>query len=407
MKTMQVETKMTLWSNLSFLYLWIGNIFYNFGFQIYIITLPLYINMLTGSALAMSMMRAIDIIPSILAGIIGGVIIDRYSRKKMIIIMTSVQILVLLMIILLIYIQQIDVWLLYLLGFVLSFGGAMFWSSYTSILPQIVTSEQLIDANSRMMSSSTIINMVAPGIAGLIIVSLSYIASFSAFLIGLFIVLFLTLFLRVRDYNEHINKKGKSFWKDFKEGILILYEEKNIFTPTIVILTKNFANSLIIGIIIFYASNILGANEKQVGLIYSIAAIGGLISSLLIPKIRKKLPRGKIFLYSILIDLIGMLLVTLSVTWWMMAFSFFIRTAGVTMSNIVYSTIRQEVTPNHLLGRVAGTSSLLIKLTMPLGLLVSGIWAEFLPIRYLFICSTLIIAILYWVLRKHPFVRII
>jgi MFS family permease len=112
-------------------------------------------------------------------------------------------------------------------------------------------------------------------------------------------------------------------------------------------------------------------------------------------------------LYSILIDLIGMLLVTLSVNWWMMALSFFIRTAGVTMSNIVYSTIRQEVTPNHLLGRVAGTSSLLIKLTMPLGLLASGLWAEFLPIRYLFIFSTIIIAILYLVLRKHPFVQII
>ncbi|WP_229717251.1 MFS transporter [Paenibacillus aceti] len=398
--------KSSLWINHNFMFIWFGNILYNFGFQIYIISLPLFINHSTGSALAMSTIRAIDILPSILAGIFGGVIIDRVNRKKMMILTTLIQFLVLLSIIALVFMNEVEVWQLYILVFFLSLGGYTFWSSHTSALPQILTKEQLMDANSIISLTSTLITMIAPGFAGFIIASYSYITSLSIFLFCLLGVLVFTLFVKIPDQRVNSHKERNSFWNDLKEGFYVLYSEKYIMTPTIAILIKNFANSLIIGIILFYAANGLGANEKQIGLIFSIAALGGLISSLVTPRLRKFLPRGKIFLHSILIDVIGMIGVTLSSNWWMMAISFFIRSSGVTMSNIVYSTIRQEVTPNHLLGRVAGTSSMLMKLTMPLGLLVSGIWAEFLPIKYLFVIATVVIATLYLALRKHSFVKV-
>ncbi|USK57817.1 hypothetical protein LIS82_26710 (plasmid) [Cytobacillus solani] len=77
------------------------------------------------------------------------------------------------------------------------------------------------------------------------------------------------------------------------------------------------------------------------------------------------------------------------------------------MSNIVYTTIRHEFTPNHLLGRVVGTSSMLMKITFPIELFISGMWAEYFPIKGLFILSTMIFISLFLLIRKHPFSKVI
>ncbi|MDQ0174726.1 hypothetical protein [Bacillus chungangensis] len=76
------------------------------------------------------------------------------------------------------------------------------------------------------------------------------------------------------------------------------------------------------------------------------------------------------------------------------------------MLNVISFTIRQEFTPNHLLGRVSGTASTFMKLSLPLGMLLSGLWAEWLPIRGLFVISLISITIMFLKLRKHEIVQI-
>src|SRR5699024_4439322 len=130
------------------------------------------------------------------------------------------------------------------------------------------------------------------------------------------------------------------------------------------------------GVLIFYATDSLGATESEVGLMFSISAIGGLVGASIISQIRKKFGRGNIFTFCLLIDVIGITCLIFAQVWWAIGIALAIRTFSTSISNIVYFTIRQEHTPNYLLGRVAGTSSMLMKLTLPFGLLVAGLWAE-------------------------------
>lgn len=73
------------------------------------------------------------------------------------------------------------------------------------------------------------------------------------------------------------------------------------------------------------------------------------------------------------------------------------------MTNIIFLAIRQESTPNHLLGRVAGTSSMLAKLVVPAGLFVGGLWAEVLPIPYIFFISSIVVFITFVLLKRSHF----
>lgn len=80
-----------------------------------------------------------------------------------------------------------------------------------------------------------------------------------------------------------------------------------------------------------------------------------------------------------------------------------VRTAISTMTNVGYLALRQETTPNHLLGRVAGTSSMIMKLALPVGLFIGGIWADYLPAAPIFLISALIVLFNVTLLLKFKF----
>ena len=85
-------SKNSLWRNNNFLFIWFGSTVSSFGYQMYIIAIPLLIYQLSESALAMSTMRAIEFFPNIFIGMIAGVLVNRYNRKKMMQWTSSIQV---------------------------------------------------------------------------------------------------------------------------------------------------------------------------------------------------------------------------------------------------------------------------------------------------------------------------
>lgn len=221
------------------------------------------------------------------------------------------------------------------------------------------------------------------------------------------LVLLLSVSLLSLPSIERTTHKNSSFREDIKEGIEELFHNKLLLTPTMTVVFMNFASSLVIGVLVFFVKDQLGATASQIGFMFSISAVGGFIGALLVSRIRKKFGRGNIFTFCLLIDAIGMALLIFAPTWWAIGIALAIRTFSTTVLNIVYFTIRQEFTPNHLLGRVAGTSSMLMKLTLPAGLFLAGLWAEWFPIRILFMMSTVIIVILFLRLLPHSFRKLV
>ncbi|CAG9620402.1 MFS transporter [Sutcliffiella rhizosphaerae] len=392
----------SLWKNKHFMFLWIGKVISNFGFQIYVIALPLLIYELSKSALAMSMMRAVDFLPNIFIGMLAGVMVDRFNRKRIMKYAVIMQIIALSAVVLLIFSNEIAVWHLYIFGFILSTSGYAFGNSQHSSIPQLVSKEQLTAANAKLTFVDTFVSMIGPGVAGIIIAFYSFGISFSFYLICLVVLLVLILFIQVPPVQRK-QEKQTSVWEDMKEGIQELFGNKTLLTPTVITIFSNLSASLVVGVLIFYAADILNASEKEIGFMFSFGAVGGLIGTLVITRLRKKMGRGRIYAWCLLIEIISLMVLIFANTWWLIGLSLLIRSFSVIMSNVVYFTIRQEFTPNHLLGRVSGTSSMLMKLALPLGLFIAGLWAEFLPIPLLFIFSTLIMTVLYIVIKRSAF----
>lgn len=400
------EEHPTLWKNKNFLLLWGGSTISSFGSQMYTIAIPLLIYQMSQSALAMSTMRAIEFFPNIILGMIAGVLVDRFNRKRMMQWTSFIQVIAMVGILLLLITNQIQLWHLFLLGFILSSVGYTFGNAHHSVIPQLVTKEQLTSANAKLSFVDTFIRTVGPGLAGTFIVLFSYTSTLLIYTMCLFILFVCVHFIDMPVRTEK-KQQSTSIWTDMKEGINELILNKTLLTPTITILFINLASSLVIGVLVFYVAEHLHATEEQVGWMFSISAVGGLVGALVVSSIRKRLGRGNIFTFCLFIDVFAMASLIIAPSWWVIGISLGIRTFSTVISNVVYSTIRQEFTPNHLLGRVAGTSSMLMKLTLPFGLFLAGLWAEWLPIPILFTISACIFLTLFLRLLFHPFRQVV
>ena len=125
----------SIWKNRQFLFLWTGSSINNLTFHVFVLAIPIIIYELTQSTLAMSTMRAIQFIPNVLLGIIIGVIVDRLNRKRLMMSALTIQLLMIASIVVLIFSNQLHVWHLYLLGFVLYSSSYAFGNAYPTILP--------------------------------------------------------------------------------------------------------------------------------------------------------------------------------------------------------------------------------------------------------------------------------
>jgi MFS family permease len=214
-----IRGEQSIWKNKQFLFLWCGNSISNLTFHIFTLAIPIIIYDLTQSTLAMSTMRTIEIIPNVLLGMLIGVIVDRFNRKKLMLGFLTIEVIMIASLIFLIFSSSLQLWHLYLIGFLIYTSGYAFGNAYHTILPLIMSKDQLTSANSALSFFSTLINIIGPAFAGFVLLYMSHTFGLSITVIGTLILLLLTSFIQLPDRHKgklQNNKNG--IWHDMKEG---------------------------------------------------------------------------------------------------------------------------------------------------------------------------------------------
>lgn len=392
---------MNLFLNKNFNILYLTTIFSTFGSTIYTFILPLLIYDISKSAIAMSAMRIVDFLPNILLGMIAGAIVDRINRNIMIKYGGFIKFLFSALLTYVIFFDMVQLWHLYVLGFLISTVGYTVGNASHAIIPQLFDKTLMTDIQAKFSFINTFVSIIGPSIAGALLLFIAYDQLMIVYTLSLLIIWIISLWIDHTPTPERQNKQ--LFVDDIKEGIIELFSNKQLLTPTLAILFVNFATSLIIGVLVFYVVDILGETKEQLGLMYSIGALGGLVGAQLIKPLRNRWTRGSIFIRLQVIDGFTLVLFFFANTWWQLGILLAVRSCTTIITNIIYLAVRQESTPNHLLGRVSGTSSMFMKLALPIGLFIGGIWAETLPIPYIFLISALIVFSIYMTLQKNNF----
>ena len=155
--------------NRDFSLLWLGGLISQAGDWTLMIGLPIALYQLTHSVAVLSLSLLASLLPSVVVGSLAGVLIDRWDRRRTLII--SNVLLALLLAPLLLLRSANLVWLVYITLFVEACLEQFTRPSENALLPALVSGEQLVSANGLISVASNIARLTGPALGGVIAVS--------------------------------------------------------------------------------------------------------------------------------------------------------------------------------------------------------------------------------------------
>ncbi|HDR7517664.1 MFS transporter [Bacillus mobilis] len=352
------------------------------GDSLYTFALPWIAYQLTGSAVIMSSLFAINVLPIILFGPLVGVIIDRYDRKKLLWIADITNIILVSLVPILHALHLLEIWHLYVIAFILAVMSMLFDVTTVTVIPHIAGAS-LTKANSFYQMVNQLASFFGPMIAGIFI---SFIGGFQVLWINVLSFISTLVAVMLLPTIKTVNSKNKdknthpNVLSDLFSGFKWLKNDRLNIALSFQAMIGNFGASAVLGVFMYYLLSTLQLTPEQSGFNYSLIGIGGILGSLIAVPLEKRLQRGLLIPLLLFIGAIGLTFALWSTYWFAPGIAFGIAMTCNIAWNIIVATVRQETVPSNMQGRVLGFSRVLTRLAMPLGALVGGIISAYNPV---------------------------
>jgi MFS family permease len=359
----------------TFLTLWIGQTLSRVGDYVYEIALAWWVLQKTGSAQTMSLVLIFAFTPSILFALLGGVVVDRFSRPKLMLTSDVLRGIVALVVALLARANILAVWHVYIASLLFGFLDAFFQPAYAALVPQLVLEPDLTSANALTSLSLNLGRVAGPSLGALIFTwlgptwafglnSASFFVS-SAFLIPL---LFAAIPAPTRSEKTHI-------WQDLRAGLAAVTSRSWLWISILFIAFTNITLSGPYSVAMpFLVSDFMKANVNTLGLIYAVFPLGYVVGSLWLGRYQKIRRRGPVIFLSVALAALMLALFGLHLPLWGLLVAALINGIALEANQLAWTGLLQEKIPNEELGRVFSFDSLGSFVLLPVGLALTG-WA--------------------------------
>jgi MFS family permease len=324
---------------------------------------------LTDSALLLGVFGFLSQLPVFLLTSVGGVIADRYSRRRIIIITQTLAMIQALALAWLTLSGQVTVAWVISLALLLGLANAFELPARQSFVSGLVDKKDRINAialNSLIMSSARIIG---PALAGLLVV---WLGEGLCFLINGLGYITIIGFFAIRVRHPADDDSDQSALCDLKEGLDFLRSNRPARVLLLLLALVSFFGMPYIVLMPIFADRVLGGGTQALGLMMSAAGVGALVGdlSLVVRRNAKGLGRG----IAIYVITLGALLVLFSISRNLILSTVLLIPIGfVVMLQIsVSSTLLQAMVDDQLRGRVMSFYSMSLMGTVPFGNLCAG-----------------------------------
>jgi MFS family permease len=333
--------------------------------------------------------------------VIGGVWADRLPRQRVMVAADAVRALTQTLIAVAFLTDTIAVWQLALSSAVFGIGSAFFGPASTGLVPQIVPTVRLQEANALLGLSGNLIEVFGPALSGLLIASVGYelvfaidAASFVAS--GLFL-----LALRV----PHSFKPGRrqSFLADAKEGAREVVARTWLWTAFINFALGNLAMApyFVLGPLVV-KEELGGATDW--GVIMTAGAVGGILGSAIALRFRPARPL--LFSFPIMLFLpLQMLALVPPLPLPVLTLGAALVVVGIVLGNTLWQTVVQQQVPNEKLARVDALDWMVSLVFMPIGYLVAGPLAAEIGVEQTLVLAAALAAFAHLSILAVPSVR--
>ncbi|SBO17137.1 MFS transporter [Carnobacterium divergens] len=321
------------------------------------------------------------LIPRIVLGPLGGVFVDWFDRKRLLVGIDIASGLLLVSTAVL-FGNNLSLPVVYFICIGLGILNSIDDPLVMSLIPELVEEKDLANANSINMFSSAIGNIIGPILGVLVytnfgIESVLYFNGIS-FLLGAF----LEAAMKVKKNSIVTQKNFSSFKNDFKDGLNYIFSNKLIFLIMSSIFIQNcfFNGATTVGIP-YVARQVLKIGDGQFAILEIILIVGTILGLVISPKISGNYPLVKVFPKLLLgisgcFLLIGLICLLLGnsqqISFYLILVVYTVLGALSINVNISFQTEMQKIVDSEMFGRVSSLILSLIMASIPLGQLLYG-----------------------------------
>jgi MFS family permease len=339
--------------NRNFNIFWLGQSLSSIGDAVALIAMPLLVLHVTGSVAQMGFVTAVVGVAMLLAGIVAGPIADRVDRRRFMILCDLARMIVYAAIPVGWWVGGPQRWLIFLTAGGGAFFGMCFSVTYIAAIANLVDRDQVTDANGRLQTSAAIASVIGPALAGIIAARFDPAAALGvdalsfACSAGSLACIRLRGAEAMRPGEPHAGRVA-----ELSAGVRFLWRQPVLRALTLMIAGFSFLTMGGLDLFVYHLRHDLGQSDRAVGLVFGVASSGAIVGGLLAAPARRRWGFAVCYLGSAIVEgcvLVGIglaptvaLMLPLTV-----GFMFLEILKGV---NSI--AVRQQVTPDHLLGRV-------------------------------------------------------
>ncbi|HEX2968312.1 MAG TPA: MFS transporter [Bacteroidales bacterium] len=369
------------------------------------IAMPWLVYHMTGSELLLGVVSFAGQIPTFLLAPFAGVVTDRFSKYRVLIITQVVSLVQALILAILTLTGSIDLWQIVVLSIILGCVNAFDVPTRHSFVVEMVDNREdlgnAIALNSLMFNGA---RLIGPSVAGLL---LAITSEGVCFLINAISYVFVVGSLMMMTAGKQKGAGSKShILKDLNDGLKYAFGFPPIRHLLLLLTVVSLTGMSYQVLMPVFAKDILQGGSQTYGFLMGAAGLGALAGAVFLASRTTVLRLGRLVPASTLLFGAGLIIISFSRIFSVSVLLMVVIGAGMMLQSAASNTILQTITDDDKRGRVMSLYTMAVMGTAPFGSLLSGAMAKTIGTPYtvlIFGIITIISALFF--LRKLPELR--
>jgi MFS family permease len=359
----------SLWHNRDYMLLWTGQLVSSVGSQVSQLAFPLLILALTHSPAQAGLAGALRALPYLIFSLPAGALIDRWDRKRVMILSDIVRGLALGSIPLAFAFGHLTIIQLYIVSTLEGTFFVFFNIAEAACLPRVVPKIQLPAATAQNQATDGITALAGPSLGGVLyafgsaIPFLTDAISYTASVVSLF-------FIKTR-FQEKRTVAQRKLWIEIWEGLRWLWQQPLIRFMAILTGASNLVYSGYTLIVIVLAQS-MHASSLLIGIIMAVSGLGAILGSIVAPYFQRRFTFGQVIIASAWFGAIAIALFLIAPNLIVLGIVAFFTFISGPIYNVVQFSYRSALIPDTLQGRVNSVFRLIAFGGQPIGFALIG-----------------------------------
>ncbi len=379
-----------------FALVWSGQTISALGDGVTLTALAWQVLVLTGSGAAMGAVLVAETIPRVLFLLLGGVVADRFSRRKVMLWSDIVRGVAVGAIAILGWMNLLALWHLVVLGAIFGVASAFFLPAYQSIPPQLVKADYLPSANALNGMSRQMSQLFGPALGAAVVALTGTSAAFAidaaSFGISAALLFAVQLPPLPKEPQSGIKPGGlRGLGSDIREGLGYVLRSPWLWVTIAIASLGNVGLAPMQVALPKLIKSVYGQGVWLLGATGTAVAAGSLVTMLLIGQVRRLRHRGILAYGGLIVSSLAVIILGLPLPQRyapivaIAVCAFF--GAGLAIFELIWVTTLQELVPTEKLGRVSSVDWVGSLALLPIGLALVGVLTDRVGASWVFIAG--------------------